>query len=71
MESVDGRGAVGERSYVRLYSKGDGFKNEMLEGTTVTCSAYMVEMDHPLREFSQRAYSVALSNHADFNETLE
>ena len=37
----------------------------------MTCSAYMVEMDCPLRCFSERAYSVALSNHADFNETVE
>ena len=71
LNSDDGRHALGQRSYVRLYSKGDGFRNEMIEGTTVVCSAYMVEMDHPLREFSERAYSLALSNHADFNETLE
>ena len=71
IESDDGKHALGQRSYVRLYSKGDGFRNEMIEGTTVVCSAYMVEMDRPLREYSTRAYSVALSNHADFNETLE
>ncbi len=71
VDSVDGRSAKRQRSYVRLYSKGDGFRNELMEGTAVTCSAYMVEMDCPLRCFSERAYSVALSNHADFNETLE
>ena len=69
--SDDGRHALRQRSYVKLYSKGDGFRNEMVEGTTVVCSAYMVEADCPMREFSERAYTVALSNHADFNETLK
>lgn len=70
LESPDGRLALRERSYVRLYSKGDGFGNERPEGTSVTCSAYMVRTDHPLLKFSDRAYRVALSNHADFEETL-
>ena len=69
--SAEGRHALEQRSYVRLYSKGDGFRNEIMDGTTVVCSAFMVEMDRPVREFSPRAYSVALSNHADFNETLQ
>lgn len=70
LDSEAGRLALGERSYVRLYSKGDGFGNELIEGTSVTCSAYMVGTDHPLLEFSERAYRVALSNHADFEGTL-
>ena len=70
VESADGRSALRARSYVRLYSKGDGFGHERPEGTSVTCSAYMVNTDHPLLRFSDRAYRVALSNHADFEETL-
>ena len=42
----------------------------MIEGTSITCSAYMVNTDHPLLQFSERAYRVALSNHADFEGTL-
>ena len=71
LDSETGRSAIKERSYVRLYSKGDGFRNELIEGTSVTCSAFMVNSDNPLKEFSDRAYSVALSNHADFEGTLE
>ncbi len=71
LDSDAGRYALKQRSYVRLYAKGDGFRNEMVEGSTVTCSAYMVDKDCPLRKFSERAYRVALSNHADFEETLE
>ena len=73
LESLDseaGRSAMKERSYVRLYSKGDGFGNEPIEETSVTCSAYMVSTDYPLLKFSERAYRVALSNHADFEGTL-
>ena len=70
LDSETGRSAIKERSYVRLYSKGDGFRNELIEGTSVTCSAFMVDPDNPLMEFSDRAYRVALSNHADFEGTL-
>ena len=71
LDSEAGRFAIKERSYVRLYSKGDGFDKELIEGTTIKCSAFFtVGTDYPLMEFSSRAYSVALSNHADFEETL-
>ena len=70
--SNEGTYAMSQRSYVRLYSKGDGFANEVFGGgTSVTCSAFMVRGDDPLMAYSERAYSVALSNHADFKETLE
>ena len=71
LDSQAGRSALQERSYVRLYSKGDRLGNELIEGTWVTCSAYMVGTDHPLLKFSERAYRVALSNHADFEGTLD
>ena len=70
LDSPMGRAALEGRSYLRLYSKGDGFGNELVEGTSVTCSAYMVRGDDPLLRFSERAYRVALSNHADFEGTL-
>ena len=70
VDSDAGRSAVEDRFYVRLYSKGDDFRNERIGGTSITCSAYMVNGDHPLMTYSERAYSVALSNHADFHETL-
>ncbi len=70
LESEKGRSAMKERAYVRLYSKGDGFRSERVEGTSITCSAFMVDTDHPLKIYSERAYSVALSNHADFDGTL-
>ena len=70
LDSDAGQSAMKERSYVRLYSKGDGFGNEPIGETSVTCSAYMANDDGPLMTYSDRAYRVALSNHADFHETL-
>lgn len=70
VDSEEGYSAKKERSYVRLYSKGDGFGNNPIEETSVTCSAYMVNTDNPLLKFSEKAYRVALSNHADFEGTL-
>ena len=73
LEAVDSHTAciaLTERSYVRLYAKGDGFGNELADGTSITCSAYMATSDDPLMKYSDRAYRVALSNHADFFETL-
>ncbi len=70
IESEAGREALKERSYVRVYSKGDGFPNELLEGTSVICSAFMCGPDDPVLQHSERVFRVALSNHADFEETL-
>ena len=69
--SEAGKCALEQRAYIRLYAKGDSLGNEHLEGTTITCSAFMVDVDDPVMQYSDRAYSVALSNHADFEETLE
>ena len=70
LDSDTGRSAMKERSYVRLYSKGDDFRNELISGTSIICSAYMADPDHPLMTYSDRGYRVALSNHADFHGTL-
>lgn len=71
LDSPEGQCATKDRSYVRLYSKGDGFPNEQLEGTSITVSAYMADRSDPQMMYSDRAYKVAMSNHADFNGTLE
>lgn len=71
LDSDVGQSAMEGQSYIRLYSKGDGFGNEPIVGTSVTCSAYMTNADDPLMTYSDRAYMVALSNHADFHETLK
>jgi len=73
LDSDEGRSAFRQRSYIRLYSKGDGFGNESIADTSIKCSAYMAthSSSSPLTRFSEKTFSVALSNHADFLETLE
>jgi len=73
VDSDEGKSASEQRSYVRLYSKGDGFGNEPIAGTSIKCSAYMAthSTSSPLTSFSENSFSVALSNHADFLETLK
>lgn len=71
IDSEEGRLALQNGSYIRLYAKGDGFQNELVEGTSISCSAFMTRLDDPVVEFSERAYRVALSNHADFEGTIE
>ena len=71
IDSEEGRSALNNRSYIRLYSKGDGFNNELIEGTSISCSAFMTKPDNPVIEYSERAYGVALTNHADFEGTIE
>jgi len=63
--------AVADHRYVRLYCKGDKSPDQLPEGTMITLSAYMARRDDPVLEYSDRAYRVALSNHADFLGTLD
>jgi putative mRNA 3-end processing factor len=71
MGTPDAKAAVSSGRYVRLYSKGDRCPDQLPEGTMVVLSAFMARPDDPVLEYSDRAYRVALSNHADFLGTLE
>ncbi len=70
-DSEEGLVALKNQSYIRLYAKGDGFGNELVKGTSISCSAFMTKPDNPVIEYSERAFGVALTNHADFEETIE
>ena len=71
-DSCTGFAAQLERSYVRLYSKGDSWGNTGPDdGTTIVCSAFMVDRHDPCLEITNRSYKIGLSNHADFNETMD
>lgn len=56
---------------IRVYGLGDHFPSDIGSGTKVVLSAYFTRPDEPIIEYSDRAFGVALSNHADFNGTLE
>ena len=57
--------------YVRVYSTGDHNPVDLGSGSKVVLSAYFTRPDMPIVEYSERAYGVAMSNHADFEGTLE
>lgn len=72
LNSTEGRLAYQDANspHIRLYAKGDVFPSEILGGTSVIISAFMVNSTEPFVRYSKSSYKIALSNHADFNETL-
>lgn len=71
IKSLDAKAAITDGRYIRLYSKGDKLPVMLPEGVMITLSAFMARSDDPVQEYSERAYCVALSNHADFRGTLD
>lgn len=59
-----------EAVYIRFYGRGDKKPVDPV-GTTISLSAFMASPLDPVLEYSERAFRVALSNHADFEGTLE
>ncbi len=70
IKSDPGREALEKDRYVRFYSKGDRVPADTTGGSTIVLSAFMNKTDDPVIEYTERSYSVALSNHADFEGTL-
>jgi putative mRNA 3-end processing factor len=57
--------------YIRLYSKGDRFPRDSVDGTKIILSAFLTNPNDPVATYSEKVFRVALSNHADFKGTLE
>ena len=70
IESEQAQKIIKEQTYIRLYAKGDSHPTDKHDGTSVRCTAFM-NRDQPCCKISDSSYNVGLSNHADFNETLE
>lgn len=68
--SEDGRAILGSGRYIWVFRKGEVLSND-LSTTTIILSAFMVSQHDPVLELSDRAYKIALSDHADFEETIE
>ena len=56
---------------VRVYGTGDQGPVDIGSGAKIVLSAYFTRPDTPVVEYSERAYGVAMSNHADFEETID
>lgn len=72
LDSEAGRAHIRAGRFIRFYSKGDGEPPiQISRGSTINLSAYMARRDDPIMEYSDCSFCVALSNHADFDGTLE
>ena len=67
----DARLILSEGRYIRLFGTGDPRPTNTGNATSIKLSAYMSRYDNPVVEYSEKAFCVALSDHADFKETLE
>jgi len=60
-----------EGPYIGLYHIGELVPYDRGDVTVVTLTAQWVHGEEPILELSDSSYQIALSDHADFNETLE
>ena len=69
--SEEGKLILREGRYIHLFGTGDRRPIDTDEATSIKLSAYMSRFDDPVMEYSEKAFCVALSDHADYNGTLE
>ena len=69
--SYEAKEVMDSPRHVRVYSTGDQQPADIGAASKITLSAYFTRPDNPINEYSDRAFGVAMSNHADFNGTLE
>jgi putative mRNA 3-end processing factor len=60
-----------EGPYIGLYYLGEQIPFDHGDTTVINLTAYWVHGKEPFLELSDSSYQVAMSDHADFNETLE
>lgn len=57
--------------YIHVFGTGDSAPTDINFGSKLVLSAYFARPDNPVIEYSDRAFGIAMSNHADFEGTLE
>lgn len=63
--------ALNEGRYIRVYGTGDRLPTDPSGGTSVTLKAHLSGMERPVVSYSDNAFAVAFSDHADYEGTLE
>jgi putative mRNA 3-end processing factor len=71
VRSPAGREILRSGRYIRFFGTGDQRPNQDSDGVRLKLSAFMARSDDPVVRYSDRAYGIAMSNHADFNGTIE
>lgn len=69
-ESADGKAAIAGGRYIRIHGTRDKKPLDRADHSKIVLSAFMSRPDDPILEYSDTAYRVALSDHADFEGTL-
>ncbi|MDO9529499.1 MAG: hypothetical protein Q7J27_10115 [Syntrophales bacterium] len=60
-----------EETYIGLYYMGEQIPYDRRDVTVINLTAHWVHGIEPFLEISDTSYQIAVSDHADFNETLE
>lgn len=70
-ETEEAKLACSEGRYIRLYGTREKPPTDNGKTTSIVLSAYMSRFGDPVVEYSEKAFCVALSDHADYIGTLE
>jgi len=70
-DSEEGIAAINDGRYVMVRSRGKGTQNWDIEPTYLKLISFGNTPDNPIHSWSDTVYNVGLSNHADFNQSLE
>lgn len=70
-DSAEGATLLNARRFIRFFGTGDQRPTDTASVSVLKLSAYFARPDEPVVEYSERSFGVALSNHADFDGTLE
>ena len=71
VRSDEGKQARRSNSYIRFYRMGEGFPREPEHGTTICLTDFLSRRPSPVFKYTDRAYNIVFSNHADFSGTLD
>ena len=71
VKSSTGRQHISEGKYIRLIRKGEKRPDSLGNATQITLSAYMCDPADPVRKFGDRVFQVAMTDHADFQGTID
>ena len=70
-DAEEAKVALKEGRYIRLYGNRERRPTDPSEASIIRLKAFMGRLDDPVSKHSEKSFEVALSDHADYQETLE
>jgi putative mRNA 3-end processing factor len=71
VQSAKGKEALAEQRHVRLFGTGDKRPTDEVVGSRIVLSAFMSRPDDPVLAYGATSFRIALSDHADFEGTMQ